>query len=183
MAGPMPSMTAISHNRLEHSDRVSMPCATVAPNGPSSARSGSTWIHCSSRVTSANSLILDWSTVSQSLVPRWVPTMARRSSMPTITRGPGCWGTVPSVARDGTSSFTVIVVKSSLPRWGTHGPCRPKAQMNCRRDHVRSPVGIPVGSPVGMPAGTLAGMPGMRGTVRSGLSSAAARTCWPGRRS
>src|SRR5712671_3305905 len=50
------------------------PWAMVVPPGNSFfARSGSTWIHCSSHVASANWLILSCETSIQSLVPISVP--------------------------------------------------------------------------------------------------------------
>src|ERR1035437_4291106 len=64
MAAPMPSTTATSHSRVQDSERVRKPCATVVPNGPFLARVGSTWIHCWSRVTSANWLITGCVTLS-----------------------------------------------------------------------------------------------------------------------
>src|SRR5438445_13565360 len=54
-------------------DRVRYPWATVVPNGPFAAASGSTWIHWWSPVASANRLICSCVISCQSLVPssRW----------------------------------------------------------------------------------------------------------------
>src|SRR6478735_1844874 len=57
----------------------------VAPNGPSFARSGSTWIHWWSPVASANAFTRSWSISSQVLGPRSVPASARSSSSPWAT--------------------------------------------------------------------------------------------------
>src|SRR5258705_10294717 len=61
----------------------SRPCAMVLPPGISaSARSWSTWIHCSSQVASANLLMRSCVTSIQSLTPTTVPTAAFSSSNP-----------------------------------------------------------------------------------------------------
>ena len=52
----------------------------VPPNGPSFARSTSTWIHWWSPVASANWFTRSWSMVSQSLVPSSSPVAAATSS-------------------------------------------------------------------------------------------------------
>src|SRR5690349_23158837 len=64
------------------SDKVSRPCAIVAPNGPFTARSGSTWIHWWSSVASANRLTRSCVTSSQSVGPSWLPWAAANSSSP-----------------------------------------------------------------------------------------------------
>src|SRR4051812_9902261 len=65
---------------------VRNPCATVFPNGPSAAASGSTWIHWWSSVASAKVSTRFWSTVTQGLVPRSSPTAPRSSSTSANTR-------------------------------------------------------------------------------------------------
>src|SRR6266705_309225 len=50
-------------------ERVRYPCATVVPNGPFAAASGSTWIHWWSPVASAKRLICSCVISCQSLVP------------------------------------------------------------------------------------------------------------------
>src|SRR3954469_16330594 len=71
---------------------VRKPCATVRPNGPAAARSGSVWIHWWSSVASAKTSMRCWSTVTQSLVPRSSPTAARSSSTSLNFRMRGSWG-------------------------------------------------------------------------------------------
>ena len=52
----------------------------VPPNGPSAARSTSTWIHWWSPVASAKAFTRSWSISSHSLAPRSSPTAAVSSS-------------------------------------------------------------------------------------------------------
>src|SRR5208283_6195426 len=63
------------------SDRVKKPCATVVPNGPLPARSGSTWIHWSSPLASAKRSMRPWSTVIQSLMATSWPTSGSSSAI------------------------------------------------------------------------------------------------------
>src|SRR6478752_380092 len=60
----------------------------VPPNGPSFARSTSTWIHWWSPVASANTFTRSWSIVSQSELPSSSPTAADTSSRVLKTRMP-----------------------------------------------------------------------------------------------
>src|SRR6266550_3578990 len=73
-------------------DRVRYPCATVVPNGPFAAASGSTWIHWWSPVASAKRLICSCVISCQSLVPS--------------SRSPDC---------SSSSMVSVVVTCSSLP--------------------------------------------------------------------
>ena len=66
---------------------MNSPWAIVPPNGVCAARSGSTWIHWKSSVTSANALTASCVTSYQSLTPSSVPTAALSSSMPVMTVG------------------------------------------------------------------------------------------------
>src|SRR5512133_3029524 len=59
----------ISLSSIGSIDRVRYPCATVVPNGPFAAASGSTWIHWWSPVASAKRLICSCVISCQSLVP------------------------------------------------------------------------------------------------------------------
>src|SRR4051794_31502902 len=56
----------------------------VPPNGVSFARSGSTWIHWWSPVTSANASMSFWVTSCHSLAPRSLPWYCLSSSIPVI---------------------------------------------------------------------------------------------------
>src|SRR5271157_2734799 len=71
-------------------DSESRPCAMVLPPGISrAARSGSTWIHCSSPVASANLSMRSWLISSQSLTPTSAPTadlISLKSEKPRIPR-------------------------------------------------------------------------------------------------
>src|SRR5258706_12343499 len=54
-------------------DRLRYPCATVLPNGPCAARSGSTWIHWWSPVASANASMRSCGTSTQDEGPNSAP--------------------------------------------------------------------------------------------------------------
>src|SRR5262245_25873277 len=55
------------------SESVKNPCAIVVPNGPSAARTGSTWIHCGSSVAFAKPSMRSWSITNQSVGPSSLP--------------------------------------------------------------------------------------------------------------
>src|SRR5512133_2194540 len=82
----------ISLSSIGSIDRVRYPCATVVPNGPFAAASGSTWIHWWSPVASAKRLICSCVISCQSLVPS--------------SRSPDC---------SSSSMVSVVVTCSSLP--------------------------------------------------------------------
>ena len=91
--------------------RVRNPCWIVEPTGVAAARSGSTWIHCSSPVSFAKVLMSSCTTVFQSLTPNFCPTWASSPSRPVMTTGPEVW-VVPTPSPLGS----VIRVASPLHR-------------------------------------------------------------------
>ncbi len=74
--------------------RVRKPWATVCPNGPLLAASGSTWIHCLSPVASANRFTSSWVTSLQELTPKGLPARSLRSPISTIWGGTADSGTI-----------------------------------------------------------------------------------------
>src|SRR3954470_1360703 len=77
-------MEKISLVSLGASDSVKYPWAMVPPNGVSFARSGSTWIHWWSPVTSAKASMSFWVTSCHSLAPRSWPSYFLSSSIPVM---------------------------------------------------------------------------------------------------
>lgn len=71
-SGTTSSSVIDADNRL----RVRKPCAIVVPNGPASARTRSTWIHCSSSVAVEKPSMRACVMSNQRLTPRSVPTDA-----------------------------------------------------------------------------------------------------------
>src|SRR6476659_4002995 len=69
-------------------ESVRNPCAIVVPNGPSAARSGSTWIHWWSPVASANALIFSCGISIQLEGPNCVPGVSSAIAPPYDTCSP-----------------------------------------------------------------------------------------------
>src|SRR6478752_5218665 len=92
---------------------------------PVLARSGSTWIHCSSPVSLANVLMSACSTVRQLLTPRSVPRRSCKPCRPSRTNGPVAVDSVMSslLSARGSQEHSGVIsrAESSTGRSGT-GP-------------------------------------------------------------
>src|SRR5512133_48043 len=105
-----------SLNSIGSIESVRYPCATVVPNGPFAAASGSTWIHWWSPVASAKRLICSCVISCQSLVPS--------------SRSPDCSSSL---------IVSVVVTCSSLPHRLTAGLVH-RGEHSGRRRPVREAV-------------------------------------------
>src|SRR3954471_13988602 len=77
-----------SYDITGSSESVRYPWPIVVPNGPCAARSGSTWIHCSSPVASAKALIFSCGISIQLEGPNCAPGVSSAIAPPYDTRGP-----------------------------------------------------------------------------------------------
>src|SRR3954454_14310243 len=77
-----------SYDITGSSESVRYPWPIVVPNGPCAARSGSTWIHCSSPVASAKALIFSCGISIQLEGPNSVPGVRSAIAPPYDTRRP-----------------------------------------------------------------------------------------------
>src|SRR3954453_3544974 len=77
-----------SYDITGSSESVRYPWPIVVPNGPCAARSGSTWIHCSSPVASAKALIFSCGISIQLEGPNCRPGVSSAIAPPYDTRRP-----------------------------------------------------------------------------------------------
>src|SRR5689334_2149407 len=118
-----PSRGITSYEATGSSESVRYPCPIVVPNGPSLARSGSTWIHWWSTVAAANASIFSCGISIQLEGPKVSPAFIE--SPPDLA--PANDGRRPRVSRPGREQQDCVAVADPAV---AHGAVEPEKRVD-----------------------------------------------------